>query len=119
MSSISLERYRIRHPNEVAAINGIESLLSKDADLALTLDQFAEMVQANSREELALLLGELAGAGLIDVVLEVRSPKTNAPVRGFKTLAEIPRELYDQTSDTNFRVSLDDVRPIYGLRKQG
>lgn len=118
MSSISLERYRVRHPSEVEAIDRIEALLKKGEKRYLTLDQFADLVSANSRDELALLLGELAGAGFIDLKLEVRSPKTRAPVRGFRSFSEIPRVLHDQTTDTDFVVSLDDVRAIYGMPSQ-
>ncbi|MFH1499915.1 MAG: hypothetical protein ABII82_19055 [Verrucomicrobiota bacterium] len=79
----------------------------------MTLDQLADEVNAQSRDELAMILGELTAAGLMEYELQVRSPHTNQPLRGFKTFGEIPKFLPDKTTDSKFEVSLDDVRPIY------
>jgi hypothetical protein len=115
MSSINLEHFRNRHPTERGALTRLESLLADGQLRRLTLDQFADLIGANSREELALVLGELAAAGIIDVALQVRSPVTRQPLARFKALDEIPRVIHDATTDTDFEVNLDDVRAIYAM----
>jgi hypothetical protein len=113
MSSINLERFRNRHPTERDALTRLEPLLSGPTTRRVTLDQLADMIAANSRDELALVLGELAANGLIDLHWQIRSPITRQPVARFKEVAEIPRMLHDVTTDTDFEVNLDDARAIY------
>lgn len=115
MSSISLERYKSRHPSEREAITRLETLLGDGKERRLTFNRLAELLNANSEDELALVLGELAAAGIVEYALEVRSPRTNEPLRNFHTLAEIPAVLHDATTDIDFTVTPDDVSAVYAL----
>lgn len=119
MSSISLERYRVRHPSEHDTLDRLQSLLRSGDAGRYTLDQIAEQLSAHSREELALILGELAAAGLLNLTLEVRSPETFQPVSEYSSLDQIPPVIPDRTTGRSFNVKLEDVRPIYafGLRR--
>jgi len=118
MSSTKLEKLQFRHPNERDALTRLQSLLCDGRTYRLTLDQVADMVDANSRDELAMILGELAAAQLLDFGFQVRSPVTKQPLKEFKTLAEIPRTIRDKTTDTDFIVDVEDVRPIYSFRSR-
>lgn len=113
MSSISLERFQARHPTEREAIARLEELLSSGKDFHVTLDQLADTVNARSTDELAMILGELAAAGFVDYVFQLRSPHTKQPLKSFRSLSEIPIWFSDQTTDTGFEVNFDDVRPVY------
>ena len=116
MSSMILERYQARHPTERDAISRLQALLKDGKTYRLTLDQLADKLDANSRDELALILGELSAAGLVDFELQVTSPSTNQPLKGYKSLGEIPAVLHDATTDSDFQVNLENVRPIYSIR---
>ena len=113
---MKLERYQARHPSEREAITRLQALLKDGKSYRFTLDQLAEKLDANSRDELALILGELSAAGLVEFELQVQSPSTKQPLKGFKSLNEIPAVLHDTTTDTDFHVDLEDVRPIYSFR---
>lgn len=113
MSSISLERYRDKYPTERAALGNLEALLRDKKQRRFTLDGFADQLGANSRDELALILAELAVAGIIGFNFLVRSPRTHQPIRRFRDLSEIPKTLRDPTADTTIVVEPDSVEPEY------
>lgn len=113
MSSISLERYQDKYPTERAALGKLEALLHDKESRRFTLDGLADRIEANSREELALILAELAVAGIIGFHFLVRSPRTNQPIRRFRELSEIPKTLRDPIADTTIVVEPDSVEPEY------
>lgn len=121
MSSTRLERFQTRHPREREAIARLEALLSSSAEAPepyrFTLDQLADEVHAKSRDELALILGELSAAGVVDYWLQVRSPITKQPIAGYRSMREIPRVLKDKTTDSEFIVDFDNVLGIYEFRR--
>jgi hypothetical protein len=117
MSSINLDHYRARHGGELNALGKFESLLQTGRKYIVTLDQLADLVGANSRNELALILGELSSDGLVDFELQIRSPSTRERIAGYKNIKDIPSTLHDTTTDTDFTVSFDDVRPVYKFPK--
>jgi hypothetical protein len=80
-----------------------------------TLEQLADEVQANSQEELSIILGELAALGAVKFRIEVLSPSTRAPLKGFTSLSEIPRTMHDVTQDVDFEVGPETVRSVYEL----
>ena len=92
MSSISLERYQLRHPSERDTLERLQSLLRSGDSGRYTLDQIADQLDAHSRDELALILGELAAAGLVGLTLEVRSSETFQPLKEYTSLDQIPSD---------------------------
>ncbi len=115
MSSINLGNYRTEHISEKESFTKLEQLLGDGKPRRLTLDQLATMIGARSRDEWALILGELASDGLIDFYLQVRSPSSNQPLANYSSLAEIPSVLHDMANDTDVEVTMDNIRPIYSF----
>lgn len=113
MSSMRLERYLTEHPSEGEAISRLEKMLSGGRSYRVTLDQLADMIDAKSRDELSLILGELSADGLVKFALTVTSPYTNQPIGGYKSFAEIPRTMRDKSTDREIVVDFDYVKPIY------
>lgn len=118
-SSINLEHIRSRHPSEAESIGRLEGVLATALSHASgpryrwTLDRFCDLVEPRSRDELALILGELVARGLLDREIQVESPSSHEVIARFHDLKDVPDEIQDTSRDIRIPVSADTLRFIY------
>lgn len=124
-SSINLEPIRNRHPSEAESIKRLEDVLAtafstkSGPRYRWTLDRMCNLVSPRSRDELALILGELVARGMLDYEIHVESPESHEVIGRFQSLKEVPDEVLDRSRDIRIPVSADSLRFIYAQPRSG
>lgn len=116
-SSISLEPLLNEHPTEADCIRRLEHLLSNASTAGgrhrWTLDRLCDLVRPRSKEELAVILGEVVALGLLKPEIHVESPRTHAVIARFDDLRDVPEELPDASTGLRVVVAPEDLRLVY------
>jgi hypothetical protein len=112
---MNFESIASKHPSEEEALEKLRDLLSKAKrkEEEFTLNRLCDLVAPNSREELAIILGEMARGGLIKLVVRVVSPSAQGGIGDFPTLDEVPDVVHDWRTDSEVQVSPENLRVIY------
>ena len=66
----------------------------------------------DSGSELAEVIGALISGKVLKRVVVVESP-SGSPVAQFDSYDEVPDEVHDHSTDTQMRVSVDNLRTVY------
>jgi hypothetical protein len=92
----------------------LERLLRKQPRAEFTLEDFCGMLPSQSRERLAIVLGDLVRSGKLKQIIRVYSRRIpGAGIGDFNSIDEIPAVIHDYHTDTNMEVTADDVVVIY------
>jgi hypothetical protein len=104
-----------KHPSEGEAIAKLRDILvgTKRQGDEFTLNRLCDLATPNSREEFAIILGELARGGLIRLIVRVISPSTQGGIKDFSTLDEVPEVIHDWRTDLEVHVSPENLCVIY------
>lgn len=82
-------------PEEVAAIKRLEETAHRFADKELPIQRLYALVQPSSVRTLALIMHRASEVGLAERFFRVESEKRGGIGPDFKTIAQIPAEIYD------------------------
>lgn len=112
---MNFESIASKHPSEEEALARLRELLSKlkRKEDEFSLNRLCDLVTPNSREEFAIILGEMARSGLIKLVVRVVSPSTQGGIGDFPNLDAVPEVVRDWRTDSEFHVSPENLRVIY------
>lgn len=112
---MSFESIASKHPSEGEAIAKLRQLLTTPRRQAeeFTLNTLCDLVTPRDREELAIILSELARTGLVKLVVRVMSPSKQGGVRDFPDLAQVPEVIHDWRTDTQLQVTSENLSIIY------
>ena len=104
-----------KYPSERVAITRLQRLLSKRSGehSEFTLDTLCDLLHPQSRDELAMALGELVRKGRIKKVVRVVSPTTQGGIKDYDSLDKIPRFIHDWRNDTEIEINPDLLRTVY------
>lgn len=83
---------------------------------SLSIPALKEIVNAPNSEELARYALTLADRGKIRVQYRVLSPDTKSPIAEYSHFYQIPKQVFDETSDTYVSVKPSrDVEIVYSV----
>lgn len=104
-----------KYPTERVALTKLQRFLAKHSSehSEFTLDMLCDLLQPQSRDELAMALGELVRKGEIKKVVRVVSPTTQGGIKDFDSLEKIPRFIHDWRNDVEIEVNPDLLRTVY------
>jgi len=121
MSSINLQGFANKYPDEKEAIRELERLLNSPQTTSkheFTLDRLFDIVGPSSREELAIILGELVSNDILKLVIRVESPTTSGGIGDFDKLEAVPDRIHDWRTDRRINVTAENIRVLYKVRPQ-
>ena len=112
---MSFESIANRYPSERAATTKLEEILARPlrAGEEYTLNSLCDLVTPQDRDTFAMLLGDLARAGFLKLVVRVLSPGTQGGIGEYATLDEVPEVVHDWRTDSELHVSPENLRVIY------
>ena len=119
MSSISFNQLAKRFPDEAETIRRLAKLVTSPGSVGkvYTLDRLADLLETNSREDLALILAELVRAGVLRLFVRVESPSSRGGIGDFDDIDKIPDTIHDWRTDRELQVTPEDLRVLYALRE--
>jgi hypothetical protein len=118
MSLVNFKALASRHPDEVKTVERLATLLNapESAGKVFTLSRLADLVEPNSKEELAFILAELVRAELLRHFVRVESPSTGRGIGDFDDIEHVPNIIYDRGEDRDLEITSENLRALYTLR---
>jgi len=110
---MNLKSLIAKYPSEGPAIARLAELLRSGEHKEYTLNRLSDLVNPDSVEVFAGVLGELVRSGDIKLVIRVVSPATQGGIAEFTSLDEVPHVLHDWRTDRDLEVKTDDLRVVY------
>lgn len=85
---------------------------------SLSVPVIKEIVNAPSFEELSKYAAMLMNSGEIEIHYRVLSPDTKNPIAEFGYLYQVPPRVFDESSDSYFKINLiKDIEIVYSVSR--
>lgn len=123
MSSISLENLTNKFPEKVPLLRRMNQFLNaQEAAQSATnrrkyfsVNRIFDEVHPSSNDELAEILASLVEIGVLEKILRVESPG-HGGIKDYTSLASIPSVIYDENTERNIDVTLDNIKLLFCIR---
>lgn len=120
MSSEKFKDIMASFPLDKESIRRLEELVSHagaPAEPAYSFDHLIDVLAPSSPEALSLLLTELQQRGFVEKIVRVESPSNKGGIGDFRSVADVPEEIYDWRTDRTIAVEPDNLKVLFKIHR--
>jgi hypothetical protein len=99
------------HPEWKDSLNELASVLTPGKEYSFRY--LTDRIPSVSPQRLSLILSDLASRGILERIIRVESPETGGGIGDFKSLLDVPEEVFDYRTSKNVSVTPDKVVTIF------